>query len=76
MRALVETGALQGNRGIYRLTAPLASIQVLATVQAIPVAPVQVLRTIKYRPDPTDQFSSDNHLADSSNEGYRHEWLL
>jgi class 3 adenylate cyclase/tetratricopeptide (TPR) repeat protein len=35
VRALAETGALQGSRGAYRLTAPVSSIRVPATVQAI-----------------------------------------
>jgi class 3 adenylate cyclase/tetratricopeptide (TPR) repeat protein len=43
VRALVETGALQGNRGAYRLAAPLTSIQVPATVQAILAARIDRL---------------------------------
>jgi class 3 adenylate cyclase/predicted ATPase len=35
VRALVETGALVGERGAYRLAQPLASTQVPATVQAV-----------------------------------------
>ncbi|MEO6024549.1 MAG: AAA family ATPase [Burkholderiales bacterium] len=43
VRALVETAALQGGRGAYRLTAPLTSIQVPATVQAILAARIDRL---------------------------------
>jgi class 3 adenylate cyclase/tetratricopeptide (TPR) repeat protein len=35
VRALVETGALTGERGSYRLTRPVEALQVPATVQAI-----------------------------------------
>ncbi len=35
VRALVETGALSGERGAYRLARPLPSIQVPVTVQAV-----------------------------------------
>ena len=42
-RTLVETGALHGSRGAYRLTAPPASIQVPATVQAILAARIDRL---------------------------------
>ena len=43
VRALVETAALQGSRGAYRLAAPLTSIQVPATVQAILAARIDRL---------------------------------
>jgi class 3 adenylate cyclase/tetratricopeptide (TPR) repeat protein len=43
VRALVETGALQGSRGAYRLTAPLTSTQVPASVQAILAARIDRL---------------------------------
>jgi len=43
VRALVETGALEGSRGAYRLTTPLISIQVPATVQAILAARIDRL---------------------------------
>jgi predicted ATPase/class 3 adenylate cyclase len=43
VRALVETGALQGERGAYRLATPLTSIQVPATVQAILAARIDRL---------------------------------
>ena len=43
VRALVETAALQGSRGAYRLAAPLTSIQVPATVQAILTARIDRL---------------------------------
>ena len=43
VRALVETGALQGSRGAYRLAAPLTRIQVPATVQAILAARIDRL---------------------------------
>ena len=43
VRTLVETGAIQGERGVYRLTAPLSSIQVPATVQAILAARIDRL---------------------------------
>ena len=35
VRTLVETGALVGAPGAYRLTTPLDSLQVPATVQAV-----------------------------------------
>src|SRR5262249_45574822 len=35
VRALVETGALAGERGAYRLTRPVEALQVPATVQTI-----------------------------------------
>jgi class 3 adenylate cyclase len=43
VRALVETGALQGSSGAYRLAAPLTRIQVPATVQAILAARIDRL---------------------------------
>ena len=43
VRTLVETGELQGSRGAYRLTAPLTSIRVPATVQAILAARIDRL---------------------------------
>jgi transcriptional regulator with AAA-type ATPase domain/tetratricopeptide (TPR) repeat protein len=43
VRSLVETGELQGSRGAYRLAAPLTSIQVPATVQAILAARIDRL---------------------------------
>ena len=43
VRSLVETGALQGSHGGYRVTAPLTSIQVPATVQAILAARIDRL---------------------------------
>src|SRR4029077_383579 len=43
VRTLVETGALQGSRGSYRLTAPATSIQMPATVQAILAARIDRL---------------------------------
>ena len=43
VRTLVETGALQGSRGAYRLTAPATSIQVPSTVQAILAARIDRL---------------------------------
>ena len=42
-RTLVETGALHGSRGAYRLTAPPTSIEVPATVQAILAARIDRL---------------------------------
>ncbi|MGH9651516.1 MAG: ATP-binding protein, partial [Terriglobales bacterium] len=54
VRALVETAALQGTRGGYRLIAPLTSIQVPATVQAILAA-----RIDRLAPD-------DKHLLQSA----------
>jgi hypothetical protein len=35
VRTLVETGALAGERGAYRLTRPVEALQVPATVQTI-----------------------------------------
>ena len=43
VRALVETSALEGERGAYRLTTPLTRIQVPATVQAILAARIDRL---------------------------------
>jgi predicted ATPase/class 3 adenylate cyclase len=43
VRTLVETGALQGSRGAYRLAAPATSIQVPSTVQAILAARIDRL---------------------------------
>ena len=43
VRTLVETGALQGSRGAYRLSAPAAIIQVPATVHAILAARIDRL---------------------------------
>jgi class 3 adenylate cyclase/tetratricopeptide (TPR) repeat protein len=43
VRALVETGALVGERGAYRLARPLTDIQVPATVQAILAARIDRL---------------------------------
>ena len=43
VRTLVETGALQGSRGAYRLTAPATSIRIPATVQAILAARIDRL---------------------------------
>jgi class 3 adenylate cyclase/tetratricopeptide (TPR) repeat protein len=43
VRTLLETGALQGSRGAYRLTTELTSIQVPATVQAILAARIDRL---------------------------------
>ena len=43
VRTLVETGALQGSRGAYRLSAPAATIQVPATVHAILAARIDRL---------------------------------
>jgi class 3 adenylate cyclase len=43
MRALVETGALAGERGAYRLVRPLPAIQVPATVQAVLAARIDRL---------------------------------
>ena len=42
-RSLVETGALTGERGAYRLPLPLASIRVPATVQAVLAARIDRL---------------------------------
>jgi class 3 adenylate cyclase/tetratricopeptide (TPR) repeat protein len=44
VRTLVETGALTGDRGAYRLVRPLPTIQVPATVQAILAARIDRLR--------------------------------
>ena len=35
VRTLVETGALEGERGAYRLTRPVETLQVPATVQTV-----------------------------------------
>jgi class 3 adenylate cyclase/tetratricopeptide (TPR) repeat protein len=43
VRALVETGALAGERGAYRLARPLPSIRVPATVQAVLTARIDRL---------------------------------
>ncbi len=43
VRALVETGALVGERGAYRLTRPIQTIEVPATVQAILAARIERL---------------------------------
>ena len=43
MRTLVETGALVGERGAYRLAQPFDTIQVPATVQAILAARIDRL---------------------------------
>jgi class 3 adenylate cyclase/tetratricopeptide (TPR) repeat protein len=43
VRSLVETGALSGERGAYRLARPLPSIQVPATVQAVLAARIDRL---------------------------------
>ena len=43
MRTLVESGALVGERGAYRLARPLQAIQVLATVQTILAARIDRL---------------------------------
>ena len=43
MRTLVETGALAGERGAYRLARPLPAIQVPATVQAVLAARIDRL---------------------------------
>jgi class 3 adenylate cyclase len=43
VRALVETGALAGECGAYRLARPLSSIQVPATVQAVLAARIDLL---------------------------------
>ena len=44
VRTLVETGALAGERGAYRLTRPLPGVQVPATVQAVLAARIDRLR--------------------------------
>jgi predicted ATPase/class 3 adenylate cyclase len=43
VRTLIETGALDGERGYYRLSKPLGSIQVPATVQAVIAARIDRL---------------------------------
>src|SRR5207344_3149847 len=43
VRALAETGTLQGNRGAYWLNAPAATLDVPATVQAILAARIDRL---------------------------------
>ena len=43
MRTLVETGALGGERGAYRLATPLASLQVPTTVHAVLAARIDRL---------------------------------
>jgi tetratricopeptide (TPR) repeat protein len=43
VRALVETGALTGERGAHRLTRPVASLKIPATVQAILAARIDRL---------------------------------
>jgi tetratricopeptide (TPR) repeat protein len=43
VRTLVETGVLMGERGAYRLTKPLESLQVPATVQAVLAARIDRL---------------------------------
>ncbi|HKA62103.1 MAG TPA: adenylate/guanylate cyclase domain-containing protein [Methylomirabilota bacterium] len=43
VQTLVETGALEGQRGAYRLTRPVESLQVPATVQAILAARIDRL---------------------------------
>jgi predicted ATPase len=43
VRALVETGALAGERGAYRLTRPVEQLTIPATVQAIPAARIDRL---------------------------------
>ncbi len=43
VRALAETGALQGSRGAYRLNATAASLEVPATIQAILAARIDRL---------------------------------
>jgi transcriptional regulator with AAA-type ATPase domain/tetratricopeptide (TPR) repeat protein len=43
VRALVETGALVGERGAYRLTRPIETIEIPATVQAILAARIERL---------------------------------
>ena len=43
VRALVETGALVGERGAYRLAGPVESIRVPATVQAVLAARIDRL---------------------------------
>ena len=43
VRTLVETGVLVGDRGAYRLAAPLDTLQVPATVQAVLAARIDRL---------------------------------
>jgi class 3 adenylate cyclase/tetratricopeptide (TPR) repeat protein len=43
VRTLVETGALAGERGVYRLTRPVETLQIPATVQAILAARIDRL---------------------------------
>src|SRR6185295_5084701 len=43
VQALVEAGALVGERGTYRLAGPLASVRVPATVQAVLAARIDRL---------------------------------
>ena len=43
MRTLVETGALAGARGAYRLARPLPAVEVPATVQAVLAARIDRL---------------------------------
>ena len=43
VRTLVETGALAGERGAYRLTRPVETLQVPATVQTILAARIDRL---------------------------------
>jgi hypothetical protein len=43
VRALVETGALAGERGAYRLTGPVENLRIPATVQAILAARIDRL---------------------------------
>jgi class 3 adenylate cyclase/tetratricopeptide (TPR) repeat protein len=43
VRALVETGALEGERGAYRLTRPIEQLKIPATVQAILAARIDRL---------------------------------
>ena len=43
VRTLVETGALAGERGAYRLTRPVEALQIPATVQAILAARIDRL---------------------------------
>ena len=45
MRTLVETGALVGERGAYRMTRPVEALQVPATVQTILAARIDRLPT-------------------------------
>ena len=43
MQSLIETGALQGTRGSYRLVTPIARLQVPPTVQALLAARIDRL---------------------------------